>query len=222
MIKQTKEGWWVIDDDSHVGKWISDSGRLDHDRAVLPAIEKYLPKGGVVVDGGALYGDHTHFYLNCVGPKGMVIAFEPMPESYRCLANNCPAAITYQLGLDHSYGHFSIRHDQNYGGAFLEWDEDGSLPVFTVPLDTLNLKRLDFLKLDVEGFEINALAGAFETIRRCKPVMLIEVNVGALQRQALIPGELYRQIERLGYRYEYLFPEHHKDMPQTDVICLPK
>jgi FkbM family methyltransferase len=219
MIRQTKDGWWIIPDDSHVGKWISDSGRLDHDRATLPAIEKYIPNGGVAVDAGALYGDHTIFYLDCVGQEGTVISFEQYPPAFHCLQRNCPDAVSYQLALGSKYAVYRMVHDNNYGGAYLASGEGTA--VFTVPLDALELKRVDLCKLDVEGFEIEALNGASETIRRCLPTILVEVNVGALARQGVTPADLYAKIESLGYRYEFLFPSHHMNMPQTDVLCFP-
>lgn len=222
MIHQTKEGVWVITGDSHHTPWITQSGKLAHDEATLPAIRKYIPIGGVVVDGGAHVGSHTVFYLNCVGQEGRVISFEPGPDAFRCLVRNCPNAVTYHLALGIDYRKSWIRHDQNYGGAFLDNNDDGTNPVFTVRLDELHLQRLDFLKLDVEGCEIAALNGAINTILGCRPTMLIEVNEGALQRQGESPFALYYRIETMGYRYEYLFPEHHMNMPQTDIICFPK
>lgn len=223
MIRQTTEGVWIIDSDSHVSQWVIQNHRLDHDRATLPAIEKYIPKGGVVVDGGANIGSHAVFYLRCVGPEGTVIAFEPNHEAYHCLLNNCPGAVCHQLALGSRYGIFRIVHDKNYGGAYLvSGKEQSGYPVITVPLDEFGLKRLDFLKLDVEGFEVLALRGAESTIARCRPVMLIEVNEGALARQGFTQADLYQEIESLGYRHEFLFPSHHVNMPQTDVICFPK
>lgn len=221
MIRQTKEGWWIIDGDSHHTLWIEQSGTLAHDKSTLPAIQKYIPQGGVVVDGGAHVGSHTVAYLEWVGPEGIVISLEPNPPAYRCLVRNCPAAITYQLGLGSGYNAFHILHDQNYGGAHLVSDGAGH-PVFAVGLDEFQLQRLDFLKLDVEGSEVRALIGAWETIKLCRPTLLIEVNVGALEKQGVTPKMLYEQLEMLNYRYEYLFPEHHANMPQTDIICFPK
>lgn len=223
MIHQTKEGIWVITGDSHHTGWITQSGKLAHDEATLPAIRKYIPQGGVVVDGGAHVGTHTWFYLDCVGPEGKVISFEPNPPAYRCLVRNCPDAVTYQLALGMDRGVFQMAHDNNYGGAYLtEFGAVRGSAVFTVPLDDLGLQRLDFGKFDLEGSEIHALAGAKSTIERCRPVMLLESNVGALARQGFTPDDLYRAVEDLGYNYQFLFPEHHKQMPQTDIICFPK
>lgn len=222
MIEVTTSGLWLISNDSHICKWVKEANRLDHDQSTLPKIIPLIPEGGTVVDAGAFVGDHTVAYLNRVGREGRVIAFEPMRETFHCLVNNCPNAETYQLALGREFGTSRIHHDQNYGGAFLEGTDDGSNQVFIVPLDALELQRLDLLKLDCEGFEVEALAGAARTIAKCRPIILTEVNDGALQRQGIIPDDLYGSIALLGYRYEYLFPEHHMNMPQTDIICFPK
>lgn len=221
-ISEVLPGVWAIDGDTHHRPWIISAGKLAHDEATLPAIRKYIPQGGVVVDGGAHVGSHTGFYLDCVGPEGIVISFEPNPPAYRCLVRNCPDAVTYQLALGSRYDLSQIAHDDNYGGAYLtEYSPVRGSTVVSVPLDEFGLEQVDFLKLDVEGSEVEALFGAYDTIKLCKPTMLIEVNDGALQRRGVKPIDLYAEIESLGYRYEYLFPSHHMNMPQTDVICFP-
>lgn len=221
MISEILPGVWGIDGDSHHRPWIISAGRLDHDQSTLPLLKQYIPKGGVVVDGGAHVGSHSTFYLDCVGPEGKVISFEPGIDAFNCLIRNCPNATTYQIALGRSYGVAWLLHDANYGGAHLASSGDRKSPVFVVPLDALGLDRLSFLKYDLEGYEIHALAGAKSTINRCRPVMLLESNVGALARQGFTTNDLYRAVEDLGYRYDFLFPNHHINMPQTDVICFP-
>jgi tRNA G37 N-methylase Trm5 len=78
----------VIASDTHIGRWIEETGRLDHDQYLLPKIVPLIPEGGTVVDAGALYGDHTLAYAKAVGPYGEVFAFEPNPQSYTCLKKN--------------------------------------------------------------------------------------------------------------------------------------
>lgn len=65
-VKQTKEGWWVLADDTHLSKWVEEHGRLDHDEAIASIVE-HIPQGGVVVDAGASLGDHTIAYARKVG-----------------------------------------------------------------------------------------------------------------------------------------------------------
>jgi hypothetical protein len=60
-------------------------------------------------------------------------------------------------------------------------------------LDEYKLRRLDFIKLDIEGMELEALEGASQTIERCRPIMLIEkIKIDATQ--------LRRWLEQRGYR----------------------
>jgi hypothetical protein len=61
------------------------------------------------------------------------------------------------------------------------------------------IDRLDFIKVDTEGAEINVLTGAADTIRRFRPGMFIEVNPEALARYGHRPEELRETIRELGY-----------------------
>ena len=74
---------YIIDGDTHIGKWVEQSSRLDHDQNTLPLLVPYL--GGTVIDVGAFIGDHTEFYCQ---HSGTVYAFEPNPLAFECLHRN--------------------------------------------------------------------------------------------------------------------------------------
>jgi len=92
QIMQTPEGWWVMKHDTHFSRWVEQARRLDHDQPVLQKLAPYIKPGSTVYDLGAALGDHTIFYLNLVGPQGIVVAIEPHPVQFECLKRNCPRA----------------------------------------------------------------------------------------------------------------------------------
>ena len=55
-MKITKEGWAIIDGDTHISKWVEETGRLDHDISAIPIILSHIPKDGIVFDVGANIG----------------------------------------------------------------------------------------------------------------------------------------------------------------------
>ena len=71
-MKITKEGIAILENDTHISKWVEESGKLDHDQNDIPLILKYINEGDTVVDCGAFIGDHTIAYLNrrSVNPEG--------------------------------------------------------------------------------------------------------------------------------------------------------
>lgn len=206
----------VIEGDTHISKWVEETGRLDHDEYSLGIILPHINPGDWVVDGGAFIGDHTIAYLKAVGPEGNVYAFEPNTEAYACLYHNCPDAVTFNAGLSDRECFVDYLFNINAGASHVG-KEHGDVHLFT--LDSLNLRRCDFLKLDIEGCEYEALVGAKETIAKHKPVLWIEVNEGALVRRMRNGRQLIKLIEGFGYTL-YPHPEHGGD--QYDVLCIPQ
>lgn len=220
-MKILANGIAVLEGDTHIGAWVEQSGRLDHDQWLLPRILPHIPVGGTVVDAGAYIGDHTIAYLEKVGPKGRVLAFEPNPEAARCLSHNCPNADCYRIALECYNGESTLAIDpSNYGASHVSCSSSGPI-IMCQTLDSFNLGRLDFLKADVEGCEVKLVCGAVNTIKRHKPVMLFEVNSGALVRHGDTSAALRSVIESLGYRTQPIDPSHNPSMPQWEMLCLP-
>jgi FkbM family methyltransferase len=212
-MKILDNGIAVVEGDSHISRWVEQSGRLDHDEYALPIILEHVPEGGVVVDGGAFIGDHTTAYLKKVGRTGKVMAFEPNKEAFECLKHNCPDAECYYFGLSDLRGAAGMVRNENVGATRV----CGGNEIILVRLDDYFFNRLDFIKLDVEGMEIRALRGAMEVIKRFKPVLWVEVNVGALEMQGTSEWELKTLLEGdLGYRCK-AYPE---EGAQYDLLCV--
>lgn len=205
----------VLEDDTHISKWVAQSRRLDHDGYSLGIILPHLEPGGWVVDGGAFIGDHTIAYLKAVGPEGKVYAFEPNPAAYSCLCHNCPDAVTMNSGLSDKEEYVDYFSSVNAGAGHIGHDLG---PIQLLPLDSLNLRFCDFLKLDIEGCEYEALVGAKETIAKHKPILWVEVNEGALVRRMRNSAQLLRLIESYGYT---MYPHPEDRGPQYDVLCIP-
>jgi FkbM family methyltransferase len=219
MISQTPEGWWVIDGDTHVSQWVRETKRLDHDQWLLQRLFRYVRPGDTVIDAGANLGDHTIAYLDWTGPKGKVHAFEPHPVAFECLTRNCPLAVCHPYGLSDAPRTLSLRQaDANVGASFITQDA-GQHEARLVALDSLDeiVKRpVHFIKVDIEGHEVEFLGGARHALERWAPVLCMEVNAGALARAGHAAVELLDCLRELGYRWEMLQPQ---EGPQYDVIA---
>jgi len=110
-----------------------------------------------------------------------VVAFEPTPETRACLEKNVPAnvrIVPFACG-DRERQVLFRRHIRNSGGTEMARDTNSSSSVehYTVKmitLDSLELESVGLIKIDIQGAEPLALRGASETLRRCRPVVLIE------------------------------------------------
>lgn len=216
-MKILENGIAVIEEDSHISKWVKDTGRLDHDQSLLPVLGQHIKPGDWVLDGGAFIGDHTIFYLNQVRSEGMVLAVEANPEAYQCLVYNCPSAICINAALSDRVGKMGIATGNNKGATH---GIVGDL-IMTIPLDSLSLPRLNFIKLDIEGMEVQAIKGAVNLIRRHKPIICVEVNQGALLRQGYSSDTLIDLIIGLGYRSKKVYESDNYNSPQFDLLFLP-
>ncbi len=225
-IIRTPEGVHVLVHDTHLSRWIEEHGRLDIAEGEIAKFAKYIPVGGVVVDAGSSLGDHALTYAKLVGPTGLVMAFEPNPLTFAAMRLNMagyPWVSTKNAALGATSGFGWIGQNDNIGASTFNPSEDG--PVACVTLDEampFGVVRLDFIHLDCEGGEIDALMGAQNTIRRFHPVMVIEINKGCLARVGKSEQDLLNVLDFLGYRTEELEPGYGAHMEQRDVICLPK
>lgn len=224
MIRKSLNGeFFVIDGDRWISAWAEAAGRLDHDQNALPIILKHIQDGMTVVDGGAHIGSHTCAYLRAVGHGGRVYAIEPNQEAFTALSANCPDAVCIKAALSADCclgaGRLVKSDDGNSGASHIRiLGSVGDVDFIT--LDSLNICP-GFIKLDLEGFELRALRGAVETINRCRPTMVVEVNQSALDRQGVGPGQLLGFISTLGYSYQNIYPKQDCVGEQFDVLCKP-
>ena len=231
QIMQTAQGWWVLKDDTHLSRWVEQAQRLDHDQPVLQKLAPYIKPGTTAFDCGAALGDHTTAYLNAVGPKGVVVAFEPHPVQFECLKRNCPTAMCLPYAVGEVEDEVFLFHQPDVVAgsrlvdAALQWPMS---KVRRVKIDTTCLlgPPVSFMKLDVEGCEVQVLRGAKETIARHRPVIWCEINPIALQRQGHSTNELQDVLEnQLRYKVAEFYPEGGSwegyDGAQCDALCLP-
>ncbi|MFN3077510.1 MAG: FkbM family methyltransferase [Alphaproteobacteria bacterium] len=165
----------------------------------------------ISIDVGAAHGEYTS---RLAKSSRFVYAFEPLYELYRdtlspILQGNAnvsilPCAVSNQAGravirvpfFGDKWQPYRASISQDFAGV---QHQDYDVPVVT--LDSQHIDDVGFIKIDVEGNELNVVTGAMDTIRRCRPVLLIEME------QRHIPGNLITTIEvieSLGYS-SYIF-----------------
>ena len=162
---------------------------------------------GDIVHAGTFFGDFLPAISHAVAQGGRIWAFEPNPENYRCAfitihINGLRNVELINAGLGEHHGFLQmVTSDidgKSLGGASRmipdEAGVDGSITVEVVKVDEVvpSEQKISIIQLDVEGFEKPALAGALKTIRRCKPILILES----------LPDEdwLSTNILQLGYR----------------------
>jgi FkbM family methyltransferase len=165
-----------------------------------------LPRGLHIVDAGANTGNHTAFFAAAM-KAARVTPIEPHPRAAAAIRQSVAAnqlgnvdlsCLGMALGASHGRLRAILSSAGGLGATRFEPDPDGPIPV--APLDSLPLGPVDFLKIDVEGMEMEVLAGAENLIARHRPALYVEVLDGSITR-------FMAWADNHAYRIEKLFPD---------------
>lgn len=179
------------------------------------------PKGGVVFDCGAHIGNCAILFSRLVGPEGLVICVEAFPDSYAKLLRrveyyglNNVIAINKglwnkptMLSMDAFDDTISCRMTSNPHRTAKKIQE---IQIDCVTLDAIlseyKLKRIDLIKMDIEGTEIEALQGASKTMTTMRPVFAIASYHKRNGRATYI--EVEKILKNYNYNTKTIFPPH--------------
>ncbi len=178
----------------------------------LPLYLAHVPGRACCVQAGGNVG----VYANALAREfAQVITVEPDPENWECLRRNVttPHVQAHHacLGDAPAGGWETYRPEHethNFGATCVRPASAGGVPMLAV--DGWDLEKLDFLMLDIEGYEQSALEGAVATIQRCRPVIALELK-GLGQKHgwpddmthAWLVAQGYRQAATLGRDFIY-------------------
>lgn len=149
---------------------------------------KFIKQNDIIVDGGANIGFHSIQFAKLAN-QGKVYCFEPQPLIFNVLSTNIlingatDIVRQFRLGLGNEEEKLKMTplKEQifsedciNYGGRGLTNSDEGEEEVQLTSIDSLNLSKLNLIKLDVQGFELKTLLGGKNTITSNYPIIFIE------------------------------------------------
>ena len=158
------------------------------------AIRRLVGSGSTVLDIGANIGAHTLSFAQLVGPGGRVYAFEPTEFAYAKLMRNLDlnpeisgrVTANQMMLVDrpdseppkHLYASWPLEtkervHPKHLGRALAT--DHATATTLDSYVKRENLQKVDFIKLDVDGYECQVLRGALKTLERFRPVILFEL-----------------------------------------------
>ncbi len=197
-----------------IGYHVTFFGTYEPELRVL--MRRYLQPGGVAVDVGANVGWHTLLMAGLVGSSGRVLAVEANPSVRERLnqhlqANRLsnvtimPSALGSHPGklkflappvdsIDAGDGHVATGDDGDRGHII-----EAEVTTLDLLAEHEGLPRLDFVKIDVEGFECPVLQGAAEALARFRPVVCFEFNADYTGRGGGDAQALREYFDRLDY-----------------------
>lgn len=204
MIQANPSGWYLPADDTYFAQFVAGPApkRNGFYREHLQAALGFVQAWDVAIDVGA----HVGFWCFDMAQRfETVYAFEPDPANFECLIKNTEEfhnVIRMQFAIGSKDGSCTIRNDKkrpgNSGSNYIMpgW---GSIPIMA--LDAMPFDACDFLKIDVEGYELRVLEGARGLIKRFRPVISMECTDFKFRDRYGIPeGEAERWLLKRGYR----------------------
>jgi FkbM family methyltransferase len=155
-------------------------------------LRSLLRPGLRMADVGANIGYYLLLAEGAVGPSGTIACFEPEPDNVAELRRNIAAnrlqnVQVFPVAVGDTEGTVSLRSGINSGVAA---DGSGDLTVSMCRLDDALASPVDFVKIDVEGFEGQVLAGARRLLRDDRPVLFVEIHPGFLAAPYTVDGIL--------------------------------
>jgi FkbM family methyltransferase len=133
-----------------------------------------------VIDGGACTGDTAAVFSNAVGPKGSVFCFDPVADHLAILEYNTKQFPYNNVSvMPYGLSDKNVLADpiilKSYAPGFSSGKHQVPLRSIDYLVNTKEIQKIDFIKLDVEGAELESIRGARESIRRFKPKLAISL-----------------------------------------------
>jgi FkbM family methyltransferase len=191
-LKDNKWVWPIIDENSWEGQ--------NQFTGIADKILPYVKNKNIMIQAG---GNCGFLLSKFVEHFNTVYTFEPDPVNFYCLNQNITASnvIKMQCCLGNTPTPVTVqqlvRPDRLHDTGGVHIAGPGHTP--TIIIDNLNLPGCDLIQLDVEGYELNALLGATETIKKYKPVLCIEFCEKWLNRYNDSSEGVLKLVHSLGY-----------------------
>lgn len=188
----------------------------------------FVQRGNIVLDVGANFGAHTIIFSHLVGKRGRVIAFEPVPESFDALRETVhhrsrfSNTSIFQLAVGNPISANDTVLIRVPGDNFFQaslaiqtagsWAAEPDMREYSCSITSLDaditvqgLPRVDFVKIDVEGGELNVLKGAAQTLSKHRPLLYCEVWEKWAAPFGYTPTDLLTFVRSLGYSHARVF-----------------
>lgn len=235
-IRRTRFGLMAyLINDIYIGQALAVYG--EYSFAEYELFRQVIRPGQTVLDVGANLGAHTLAMAQLVGDRGHVYAFEPQPIvrdvlSMNMLLNQATHVQVYHTALTSQsqklYMHKLDYTQQNNFGDMSATTQRNAVVVFGTRLDEYELAACDFIKIDVQGAEVEVLLGAQETIRRFRPLLYVEND--RVETSTSLINTLLSFEYRLYWHFPPLFNPNnyfgnsqnlYPNVVSCNMICLP-
>lgn len=200
-----------VDLRSSIGRGIFATGQFDIE-AIRPALDSLTP-GAVFFDVGANIGYYSFLALDRVREDGVVYSFECNPQPLNAFKRTIRLHKPRNLFLENVAvwnhdGEIAFTIERESGHSHVTPSNSSGVSVRCRSLDSWarehSVGRVDIIKIDVEGCELQVLEGAVQLIKACRPLIVCELDPVLTRRFGYEPARLTEMLEAMHYRIESL------------------
>jgi FkbM family methyltransferase len=188
-------------------------------------VKKHLHGGDLFVDCGCHHGMVSMLASRWIGHEGRVVAFDGLPENIEIVRKNVSLNGIFNVE-SHNIAVGSKNGTVRFARASNGYITERSDNVVEVPIVTLDQffadRRLDFLKVDVEGHELEVMKGARRIIRDLVPALNIEVHCVQFDRPEESIRAIFEELPAGRYRVEVLLDYNGEPLPHKPSVHTPQ
>lgn len=181
----------------------------DYEPELKSIFKQYINKGDTLIDVGANIGFHSLYFAELTGITGKVICFEPVPYNFKSLLHNISLnsysnIYPHNLALSNKAEEFSISINEESinPGAFNLFNKgEGTSIKCQIGDEMLKEETVNFIKIDVEGYESFVIDGLKQTIAKQKPYIIFEFDRNYQQKSELSADHIFEILTPLGYNF---------------------
>ncbi len=191
-----------------------------HEPLTTELTKRELKEGNVCLDIGSNIGYYALLESKIIGNKGRVIAIEPSPKNFQYLKQNIELdditnihAYNFAVGDHDGEINFVISKVSNLCYVLSDGEPiPDSSKVIKIPLKKIDtfvkeehLEKIDFIRMDVEGYEVKLFEGMWNTLRQFKPLIQMEFHKGLLSQNDAL--DFLLKLKNEGYVVKHLIPK---------------
>jgi FkbM family methyltransferase len=212
----------------------------DYEPYLKKHFKNLIKKGDFILDIGANIGFHTLYFAELTGVNGKVFSFEPIPINFDALQRNIELnqfpqikPVNKALGNINTQMNVHINQDAQNPGAFnlFENGEKNTIIACIKGDDYLaenKISKINFIKVDVEGFELEVFKGLTKTIQNSKPIIIFEYDKNYQAKLNENPKAIIQFLANFSYQffsidgYGQLKTLHIEDeITSSEILALP-
>ncbi len=228
MKKVNKFTFYGIEQDITYEAMITNEFREPHFKMISDLM---LQESHNCLDLGANFGSHS-LVMSDICKRGLIYAFEPQSVVFQCLTlnihvNKIKNIRLFNLAVDEVTGRelgieqirtSSVKVNSGYSRIL---ESSLSHKVLTISLDDMDLPKIDFVKMDIQGSELSAVKGMKRILHSDRPIIFFEVEEAHLEFRKASSKELFSILSSMGYciyRIENEYPSDHLAIPTEKRI----